>query len=633
MSKNARPGLTIPGYQPVEKLGNAPSFGVWLRARQTRMDRRVLLKLLPPGDTLTQTLFTREINLLVRLDGDGVLRVISEGSEAGVRYLVLDEAGSVPLKEAKPATPLQFQELAATLEKLYRRVGEEGWVLLPIPPQAMRCFPAGHFGSADLGWVVPIGEQVPNHRAVPQDCRGLPAARWMAAPFLAATLQALGEHLECRWPPGVRRAIPTLEAVRAADHEAEQDPLATPYFAGDREPVRRIPAGVLVFLALILVAGVGWGTQFFLGGDDDGVEPPPPPETVMETDGPPPKQPSEQSPVSDFDVVDPEEEALLSLAEILGRENLRGFRPLKMAQRRALKALVKESTDTPAAAWSQALLRWDQVHKELAHWMLWGPRRGEILNEIASGRTLKADVQLRKAEQQLAALSEGEMAPELARLQRVIQEKGQKKHDELVMAVQALQEKRDYTQAMQKIDAALAGLTLHDQQWAEQLRDTVNQEAELYRGGEQSWQAAWNHALELTRGGKWQAAIQTLQNSLPPEQFPDLFARAQTWRSWLDRAANAANQLREGLQGSREKKSHRYSTVSEEDLVRGKVEEIYGAAFLLKVDGRTQHRKIRFPELKLVTLEELAPGVSIEEWWLMVFFLGEYQRALDAGAR
>ena len=37
------------GYQPIERLANTPSFGVWVRAIQTRMDRPVLLKLLPPG--------------------------------------------------------------------------------------------------------------------------------------------------------------------------------------------------------------------------------------------------------------------------------------------------------------------------------------------------------------------------------------------------------------------------------------------------------------------------------------------------------------------------------------------------------------------------------------------------------
>ena len=152
LTETAREGAKIPGYQPIEKLGDTPSFGVWVRAVQTRMDRHVLLKLVPPGATHLHEFLSREIQVLVRRDGAGVVRVIDEGTVGGVRYLVVDEGEGEPLETILATlSDREWLDLGSTLDGLYRWVGEQGFVLGPLSPRSIQRTPRPAVGLTPFG--------------------------------------------------------------------------------------------------------------------------------------------------------------------------------------------------------------------------------------------------------------------------------------------------------------------------------------------------------------------------------------------------------------------------------------------------------------------------------------------------
>ncbi|MEE2857507.1 MAG: hypothetical protein VX949_08970 [Planctomycetota bacterium] len=139
----------IPGFQPLHIRG-AARLGIWIEARQIRLDRRVLLKVLPATDHAQQDQFVEEIQALVKLDGDGVLRVIDEGSVAQARYVALDEA------EGRPVDTIAVKELdgdllAKTLVKLHQQLHRQGACIDPVPLNSILLLPAGGFSVMELG--------------------------------------------------------------------------------------------------------------------------------------------------------------------------------------------------------------------------------------------------------------------------------------------------------------------------------------------------------------------------------------------------------------------------------------------------------------------------------------------------
>ena len=266
-------GVTIPGYQPVELLGGAPSYGAWVRAVQVRMDRHVLLKVLKPGLPRAHEYFSREIGAVVRLDGEGVLRAIDEGTVRGFRYLVVDEAEGIPLTPAAMGGDEGWVELTKTALDLWRRVLERDCVLLPLPAISWRRLPAGDFAAADLGWLVPFEQQIPQHPALPAEIIDKPATPHAAIAAFEATGALLAKALEVPYPAAWRRAVTALSAVPAeaqyedllrgfADAKAAVDPPKTPKTV--------LWAG----LALVLVVGMVWGTVHVMTRPDETPETP-----------------------------------------------------------------------------------------------------------------------------------------------------------------------------------------------------------------------------------------------------------------------------------------------------------------------------------------------------------------------
>lgn len=141
----------IPGFQPLEIRGGG-ELGIWIEARQIRLDRKVLLKVLPAAESHLEADFLREVQGMVQLDGRGALRVIEEGQVGKARFVALDEAGGL-----RPAAGdlggKEVPQLASMLLALYLDAHELGWRPGRIPVESLRHLPAGGYAVGELGRV------------------------------------------------------------------------------------------------------------------------------------------------------------------------------------------------------------------------------------------------------------------------------------------------------------------------------------------------------------------------------------------------------------------------------------------------------------------------------------------------
>ena len=241
----------IPGFQPLHIRG-AGRLGIWIEARQVRLDRRVLLKVLPAAENDLQQEFVREVQALVQLDGGGALRVIDEGTVGRARYVALDEGDAVPMTDF-PQDLEQKLELGRCLIDLYQRLHRLGIVAGPVPVNAVRKLPSGGFVVSELGAVATDGgEREIRHRAA-QTLEQLGSSFEMGAPWTEAARllradadgfrrarQVIDRHVAVadRLRSRIKLLIGVIVIVSAGIlgprwwHEADQDPVG-----GDSEAV------------------------------------------------------------------------------------------------------------------------------------------------------------------------------------------------------------------------------------------------------------------------------------------------------------------------------------------------------------------------------------------------------------
>ncbi len=533
MNENAKPGVSIPGYQPVEKVGNTPSYGVWIRALQTRMNRRVLLKVLPPGAGKLTEFFAREIAAAVRIEGRGMLAVIDEGSAGEVRYLVLDEAGATPLGPSTPrVSPQRWFEFAQKLEDLYRLAESNDTVLAPIAPTAFRSLPNGELVLGDLGWLVPFGDRLPNLDTIPEDLRGA-AVSAHNRHFLAASLTSLAKALGTSVPKPLR-----LAATALGESESAEQCLPTErVFSGQVARGGGVPLIVQIIFGACIVAGGAWIAQKLID---------PAPSTVVESgddepvDGEPEKtdpDPSDDNPEEDARLAwrAAEQEAenqflgafdkisLDQVQDLLAREV-----PIARGIRLSLSELVDNHGNTQSAALASLILRHSWVSDRLRLALAWEPHRNEMTAHMAAGHVTDADRSATAAARalgrrpqadqemfrgddwlgwgplstesvergdqsdaraRLLALIQGQLSAAESRLARVdrgeephaaleewqarIEQEGRKNRQELTKTVERLREERIFQRMLDAITEGKDGLLLSDRSWADTLATEI----------------------------------------------------------------------------------------------------------------------------------------------------------------
>ncbi len=128
------PGMKIAGYETVRRLGAGGMGEVWL-ARQTAMDRKVALKILPPALTINKDFvdrFLREVKTAAKLEHQNIVTASDAGCDGSIYYLAMSFVdGALLEKIHKPAKTPQKAALAVKRQQ-------------PHPPPQPQAFQPEH---------------------------------------------------------------------------------------------------------------------------------------------------------------------------------------------------------------------------------------------------------------------------------------------------------------------------------------------------------------------------------------------------------------------------------------------------------------------------------------------------------
>ena len=658
-----RQGVTIPGYQPVELLGATPSYGAWVRAIQVRMDRRVLLKVLKPGLPLAHEYFGREIQAVVRLDGDGVLRAIDEGTIRGFRYLVVDEAEGIALSTSVIAGEEGWCELTRTALELWRRVLERECVLLPLGVDAWRRLPAGDFAVADLGWLVPLGEESPEHPRLPAPLAGRPLRPHDAIATFEAAGNAFAAAFGIPLPAPWRRAVQSLATVSDdAQFEDVARALAEARTAVDPPRTKQWLFGVVA--ALLVVAAVVGGTLAFLGGDDPDPEPPPnpianggevDPEPVDPVDPPPPTE-EERAALAAAERESAAWEAFLAVlpdipesvegvsspegdvrAELAATDPLAPF-PLAAERVAELRSVIERFGGTEVeghAALALAHHGW-ALERDLRRRL---EATLEIVDlELSLGRVAQAESAWLALEEELDAA--GREVPASLRIASAslgswIAEAGKVQVAALRERIDAARAARTYRSIAEEVGKAVPLLPIAEQGWGEEQRLELLATAERFERVRTTVSARVRASGDAASTADFAAAVSKIAAVEGEDEFPEVAARRRRWAEALETAHRVADSISGSLASAeRAERAHEYS-FRESEEIRGRVVATDGTRVTIKLDGRRTELEYDWLDLSRAMWEELAGGtLPLPDRLLVEALLGnreslEHAEALD----
>ena len=128
-------GDRIKQYE-IEKLLGKGGMGEVYLAQDTKLDRKVAIKFLPPEletDELTQTRFIREAKAAAALDHPFICKVYESGEANGISYIVMEYIEGQTLRERLESKPLSLNEslrialeIAEALEKAHKCICSDG---------------------------------------------------------------------------------------------------------------------------------------------------------------------------------------------------------------------------------------------------------------------------------------------------------------------------------------------------------------------------------------------------------------------------------------------------------------------------------------------------------------------------
>jgi hypothetical protein len=130
----------IPGYEIVDELGRG-GMGIVFKARQTKLDRLVAMKVLPAataGDSTFAERFSREARALARLSHPHIVTVHDFGQAEGQSYLVMELVTGINLRQRLRDGPIPVDEIVPIMRQLCDAVQyahEEGIVHRDIKPE------------------------------------------------------------------------------------------------------------------------------------------------------------------------------------------------------------------------------------------------------------------------------------------------------------------------------------------------------------------------------------------------------------------------------------------------------------------------------------------------------------------
>ena len=110
------PGTRLGAYEILDLLG-AGGMGEVYRARDTRLDRTVAIKVLPGDLALSEEVrqrFEREARVISSLNHPHICTLFDVGHQDGVEYLVMEHLEGESLAERLARGPLPVPELLKT---------------------------------------------------------------------------------------------------------------------------------------------------------------------------------------------------------------------------------------------------------------------------------------------------------------------------------------------------------------------------------------------------------------------------------------------------------------------------------------------------------------------------------------
>jgi serine/threonine protein kinase len=146
----------FPQLEQLEWLGTG-GMGVVYKARQTRLDRWVALKLLPWAQSADPTFaerFHREARFLARLNHPNIVQVYDFGQAGGFCYLLMEYVDGVNLRQAMQAGRFSSKEaliLVPSLCSALQYAHEQGVLHRDIKPENILLDAQGRVKLADFG--------------------------------------------------------------------------------------------------------------------------------------------------------------------------------------------------------------------------------------------------------------------------------------------------------------------------------------------------------------------------------------------------------------------------------------------------------------------------------------------------
>jgi tRNA A-37 threonylcarbamoyl transferase component Bud32 len=169
----------FPQLEVLELLGQG-GMGAVYKARQTKLDRLVALKVLPPAagqDPAFAERFLREARALARLSHPHIVGVHDFGDVGGLYYLLMEYVDGVNLRQALGAGQLQPQQALAVVGEVctaLQYAHDEGVVHRDIKPENILLDRKGHVKIADFGLAKMLGQTVNLRLTGTQQVMGTP---------------------------------------------------------------------------------------------------------------------------------------------------------------------------------------------------------------------------------------------------------------------------------------------------------------------------------------------------------------------------------------------------------------------------------------------------------------------------
>src|SRR5262249_41892314 len=130
------PGVRLGAYEIVALVG-AGGMGEVYRARDTRLDRIVAVKILPPGNSELKIRFEREARAISSLDHPNVCALYDVGHEGEIDYLVMQFLEGETLASRIERGPVPFDDamrMAGEIASALRAAHERGIVHRDLKP-------------------------------------------------------------------------------------------------------------------------------------------------------------------------------------------------------------------------------------------------------------------------------------------------------------------------------------------------------------------------------------------------------------------------------------------------------------------------------------------------------------------